>query len=168
MNGTGKRRLTLVLAVLTAAVLVISIPGSLRDAWQRGGFYVFSQEFLTDLPLRLTGPGHMRFVLQPAMATALGIAAGLADRRARRPPYLRGILSDGAARHELLRSGARNVVNLVLAGVLVDAVCQWILLGVSYPAAALIVGPVLVTTPYAVSRSLANRFAGLGSRRPAG
>ncbi len=43
-------------------------------------------------------------------------------------------------------------------GILVDAVCQWILLGVSYPGAALVVGPVLIAAPYAVARSLANRF----------
>ena len=44
--GPGRRRLTLVLAVLTVLALSLSVPGSLRAAWERGGFYLFSREFL--------------------------------------------------------------------------------------------------------------------------
>ena len=40
-----------------------------------------------DLPKRLFGLGRSRFLLQPAMAVALGIAAGRADARAGRAPY---------------------------------------------------------------------------------
>jgi hypothetical protein len=36
-------------------------------------------------------------------------------------------------------------------------VCQWLILGASYPGAALIVGPVLIAAPYAMARALANR-----------
>lgn len=160
MSPGGKRRLTWTLVVVTAVVLAMSIPGSLRDAWERGGIYLFSREFLPDLARRLTGPGRFRFVMQPAIATALGIAAGIADHRAGRPPYLRGILLGSAGRGELLRSGMRDIVNLVVVGVLLDAVCQWVILGVSHPGAALIVGPVLVTGPYALARALANRIRG--------
>jgi hypothetical protein len=38
------------------------------------------------------------------------------------------------------------------------------ILGVSHPGAALIVGPVLITTPYALARALANRAARAGAR----
>ena len=69
-------------------VLALSVPGSLRDAWERGGFYLFSREFLVDLPKRLLGPGRFRFLLQPTMAIALGVAAGRADAEAGRAPYL--------------------------------------------------------------------------------
>jgi hypothetical protein len=57
------------------------------------------------------------------------------------------------------------VANLLLMGVLLDAVLQWVILGVSHPGAALVVGPALIATPYAVARALANRAARL-SRSP--
>jgi hypothetical protein len=157
MSWGGKQRLTFILAALTALVLLVSVPGSLRDAWERGGFYLFSQEFLLDLPKRLFGPGRFRFLLQPAMAVALGIAAGRGDAKAARPPYLWALVFGGNGRRHVLRSAFRDVAHLVLAGVLVDSVCQWLILGASYPGAALVVGPVLIGFPYAAARALANR-----------
>ena len=44
-------------------------------------------------------------------------------------------------------------------GILLDSIFQWVILGQSYPGAALVVGPVLITTPYAIARALANRVA---------
>jgi hypothetical protein len=147
------------LAGLTLLVLALTLPGSLRAAFDRGGFYLFSRAFLEDIPKRLTGPGRFRFVLQPLIATILGIRGGLADARAGRPPYLYGLLMQRRLRRELLRSGFETVVNLLLMGILMDAVCQWLILGASYPGAALVVGPVLIGGPYALARALANRFA---------
>jgi hypothetical protein len=160
------KRSTLVLAALTLLVLTVSVPGALRDAFDRGGFYLFSRAFLEDIPKRLTGPGRFRFVLQPLIATLLGIRSGLADARAGRPPYLLGLLTDRQRRGELAREGLATVANLLLMGILLDSVFQWVILGASYPGPALVVGPVLIATPYAVSRALANRAARLrGSAR---
>jgi hypothetical protein len=163
--GARRRRLTLVLAVLTVLALSLSVPGSLRAAWERGGFYLLSREFLEDLPRRLNGPGRFRFVLQPAIAIALGIAAGRSDSRAGRPPYLLALLLGREARGELVRSAYESIAHLLLAGVLVDSVCQWLILGASYPGAALVVGPVLIAFPYAAARALANRVASAGGQR---
>jgi hypothetical protein len=157
VSAVGRERFTLVLAAVTALVLAFSVPGSLREAWERGGFYLFSREFLEDLPRRLLGPGRFRFLLQPAMAVALGVVAGRADARARRPPYLYALLLGSEDRDQLVRSGFRDVVNLLLMGILVDSACQWLILGASYPGAALVVGPVLIALPYAAARALANR-----------
>jgi hypothetical protein len=160
------RRSTLVLAGLTLLVLVLSLPGALRDAFDRGGLYLFSRAFLEDLPKRLTGPGRFRFILQPLVATLLGIRSGVADARAGRPPYLLGLVTDREHRGALARDGLATVANLLLMGILLDAVFQWVILGVSYPGPALVVGPVLITTPYAVARALSNRAARLsGSPR---
>ena len=160
------KRSTLVLAGLTLLVLLLSVPGALRDAFDRGGIYLFSRAFLEDLPKRLTGPGRFRFVLQPLVAILLGIRSGIADRRAGRPPYLLGLVTDRQRRGELAQDGLATVANLLLMGVLLDAVFQWVILGVSHPGAALVVGPVLIATPYAVARALSNRAARLsGSPR---
>ena len=153
------RRTTVILAGLTLLVLVLSLPGSLRDAFDRGGFYLFSRAFIEDIPKRLTGPGRFRFILQPVTAIILGIRNGLADARAGRPPYLYGVLMQQRLRRELVRSGFETVVNLLLMGILMDAVCQWLILGASYPGAALVVGPVLIAGPYTCARALSNRFA---------
>jgi hypothetical protein len=155
------KRSTLVLASLTLIVLLLSVPGALRDAFERGGFYLFSRAFLEDLPKRLTGPGRFRFVLQPLLATLLGIRSGVADARAGRPPYLLGLATDSERRGQLVRDGLGSVVNLMLMGILLDAVFQWMILGASYPGPALVVGPLLIATPYAVARALSNRVARL-------
>jgi hypothetical protein len=152
-------RLTLTIACLTLLVLVFSLPGALRDAYNRGGLYMFSRAFLEDIPKRLTGPGRFRFIFQPLIATILGIGSGRADARAGRPPYLEGVLTDRGHRGELVREGFGAIVNLLLMGILLDSVFQWMILGQSYPGAALLVGPVLITAPYALARALANRAA---------
>jgi hypothetical protein len=167
MRAGGKDRLTLVLAVVTALVLVVSVPGSLREAWERGGFYLFSREFLLDLPKRLFGPGRFRFLLQPAVALVLGVAAGRADARAGRAPYLYALVLGTEDRGSLSRSALRDLANILLVGILLDAVSQWLILGASYPGAALLVGPVLIAVPYAVARALANRMATARSGRRA-
>jgi len=164
--GPWRGRLTFLLAGLTVLVLAASVPGSLREAWARGGFYVFSRDFLEDIPKRLTGPGRFRFLLQPTTAITLGVAAGRRDRRAGRPPYLHALLAGGEGRGVLARSAFADIANLLLLGILADSVCQWLILGSSYPGAALVVGPVLITVPYAMARALANRAtAAWGARR---
>jgi hypothetical protein len=156
-NFLKGRRITLILACLTLAALVLSVPGSLRDAFDRGGFYLFSLEFFEDIPKRLAGPGRFRFILQPLMAMILGVANGLVDARVGAPPYLSGVLFHRKRRMELVRSTLSTVANLLLMGILLDVVFQWIILGVAHPGAALVVGPMLIMCPYAVARALSNR-----------
>ncbi len=153
------RRLTLVLLALTAVVFVLAAPMALRQALEHGQFYVFTAGFLADIPKRLAGPGRFRFVLQPALATFLGIRDGRADALAGRRPYLLALLSTTGDRRELAKSALSATANLLLMGILLDAVFQWVILGMSYPGAALVVGPVLIATPYALARALANRAA---------
>ncbi len=153
------RHMTVILASLTVLVLALSLPGSLRDALDRGGIYLFSRAFLEDIPKRLTGPGRFRFILQPVIAIVLGVRNGLADARAGRPPYLYGVLFHRGLRRELVRTGFESVANLLLMGILLDAILQWIILGVSYPGPALVVGPTLIVGPYALARALSNRLA---------
>jgi hypothetical protein len=160
------RRATALLAGVTLLVLALSVPGSLRDAFDRGGIYLFSRAFLEDIPRRLAGPGRFRFVVQPVIASLLGIRSGRADARAGRPPYLYGLLFHRGLRAELVRSGFGTVVNLLLMGILLDAVFQWVILGVSHPGAALVVGPVLIVGPYSLARALSNHLARLRGRGP--
>ena len=150
-------RTTVIIAAVTLIVLALSLRGALRDYLARGEIYLFSTAFLEDIPKRLTGPGKFRFILQPAFAILLGIRSGLSDARAGLPPFIYGVLFHRRLSGELVASGFATVANLLLMGILVDSVCQWLILGVSHPGAALVVGPVLIGPPYAIARSLANR-----------
>lgn len=161
---TSSRRFTWVLAGCTLVVLVVATPGALRDAWARGGIYLFSWEFLEDLPRRLTGPGRLRFVFQPLAAILLGVRAGRGDARAGLPPYILAVIAHGQHRRQMLAEAARGLVNIVLVGILLDAISQWLILGVAHPGAALVVGPVLIALPYAAARALSNRVARLERR----
>jgi hypothetical protein len=83
----------------------------------------------------------------------------LADARAGRAPFLHELLLRRGHRRALLKSGFKAVSNVVLMSILLDAVFQWVILGVSHPGAALVVGPVLISVPYAVARALSTRLA---------
>jgi hypothetical protein len=159
-----KRRITLVLVGLVLLVFALSVPGSLRDMYERGGLYLFSQAFLDDIPRRLPGPGRFRFILQPLTAVVLGVLGGIADAKAGRPPYLYGLIFGSGHRRVLISSGYQTVVNLLLMGILLDAISQWVILGTSHPGAALVVGPVLIVGPYALARALSNRLADWAAR----
>jgi hypothetical protein len=151
--------LTLVVAGLTIAVLLLSVPASLQHARDHGGLYLFSREFIDDIPKRLTGPGRFRLLVQPLIATILGIHSGRADARAGRPPYLYGVLFHRELRRELMKDALVTMAILLLMGILLDSVFQWLILGKSYLGAALVVGPVLIVTPYTIARGLTNRLS---------
>ena len=116
--------------------------------------YLFSQQFLEELPRRFTGPGRLRFILQPMFAILLGVRGGLADAKAGTQPYLFGLLFDAGRRRELLRSGTAAVSTLLAMGIILDVVFQLIIYQAVHPGAALLVGPILVGVPYALSRAL--------------
>jgi hypothetical protein len=159
VSPSKTRRLIWVLAGCTVLVLAASIPISLRYAHEHGGFYLFSSAFLEDIPKRLTGPGKFRFFFQPLIAAILGIRSGLVDVRAGRPAYVYAMLFHRDLRQGMLKDGMLTIVNLVLMGILLDSICQWLILGISYPGAALVIGPTLISVPYAISRAITNRLA---------
>ncbi len=150
---------------LAVLVLVAAIPGAIGDTLETGRIYLFSWEFLAEIPARLTGPGRFRFVMQPAMAILLGLRGGLADARAGRPPYLMGLLFDPRHRREYVRAGLTAIRDLVAIGIILDVVAQFLIFRQVHPGAALVLGPVLIATPYAVARAVTNRVSQLVGRR---
>ena len=150
------RRDTLVL-VLALLVIAIAVPFAIVDTIETGRVYVFSKEFLEELPRRFSGPGRLRFILQPVIAIVLGIRGGLADAKAGNPPYLLGLLLGAGRRAELLRTGAEAIGTLIAMGIMLDVVFQLALYQSVHPGAALVVGPILICLPYAASRALATR-----------
>jgi hypothetical protein len=156
-------RSTIITAV-AVLVLLAAIPSAVRDTLETGRVYLFSRQFLEELPQRLTGPGRFRFVLQPAIAILLGWRDGRADATAGRLPFLYGLLVSAAQRKEMALSGWSTIRDLVAMGITLDAVAQFLIYRQVHPVVALLIGPVLITLPYAASRALTNRLA----RRMAG
>ena len=152
------RRETFVTA-LALLVIAAAIPFAIVDTIETGRVYLFSRQFLDELPRRFTGPGRLRFILQPTFAILLGVRGGLADARAGRPPYLFGLVFGTGRRRELLRSGAAAIRNLLAVGIILDLVFQLVLYRAVHPGAALLVGPILIGAPYALSRALTTRLA---------
>src|SRR3954454_24176728 len=61
---------------------------------------------------RIGGPFSFRLLLQPVVASVLGIRAGLEDARAGRPPYFWSILTKPGERRDLLHQGLKGVANV--------------------------------------------------------
>jgi hypothetical protein len=158
------RRETLV-TTITLLAIAVAMVAALVDTIETGRVYVFSRQFLDELPGRFTGPGRFRFILQPTLAIVLGVRGGLADARAGSPPYLFGLLFAGGRRRELLRSGLAAIRNLLAAGIIMDLVFQLVLYRSVHPGAALLVGPIFICGPYVLSRALSNRLASQSRRR---
>ncbi len=147
-----------IITTVVIVVLLASIPGAVRRILQTGDLYLFSQSFFADLLARLSGPGRLRFILQPTVAVALGIRHGRQDARAHLPPFLWALVFHSAHRGHLLRSAGVGIRDLLACAVLLDIISQLLIFHHVHPAAALIVGPVLIGFPYAVARALANRI----------
>ncbi len=145
--------------MLAFLVIAIALPFAIVDTLETGRVYVFSKQFVEELPQRFTGPGRLRFILQPILAIVLGIRGGLADAKAGNPPYLLGLLLGAGRRKELLQSGAAAIGTLLAMGIILDVVFQLVLYHSVHPGAALLVGPILICFPYALSRALTARVA---------
>ncbi|MCJ7440138.1 MAG: hypothetical protein MUO25_00965 [Thermoanaerobaculaceae bacterium] len=151
------RRETIVTA-LALLVILAAIPFAIVDTIETGRVYLFSRQFLEELPRWFTGPGRFRFILQPVFAILLGVRGGLADAKAGNPPYLLGLLLGAGRRRELLRSGLATVSTLLAMGIILDVVFQLVIYKAVHPGAALVVGPILICVPYALSRALTTRI----------
>lgn len=144
---------------IVIAVLLAATPFAVWEFVRTGEFYLFSQRFVEDMVARLHGPGRFRFILQPTVAVILGARDGVKDARAGNPPFLWSLLFHRADRPALFRSALAAVRNLVAIAILLDVVSQLLIFRMVHPGAALLLGPVLIATPYAVSRALANRIS---------
>jgi hypothetical protein len=161
------RRETIVPA-LALLLIAAAIPFAIVEIIEKGRVYLFSRQFLEELPQRFTGPGRFRFILQPMIAIFFGIRGGLADAKTGNPPYLFSLLFHAGRRRELLRSGAAAISTLLAMGIIMDVVFQLILYGAVHPAVALLVGPIFICSPYALSRALTRRLARSKKSRAAG
>jgi hypothetical protein len=147
------------LPAFVIAVLLAATPLAVLELVRTGEIYLFSPRFVEEMFARLSGPGRMRFIFQPAAAIVLGVRDGTKDARAGSLPFLSALVFHRERRPGLLRAALESLRNLVAIAILLDVVSQFLMFRVIHPGAALLLGPVLISVPYALSRALANRIA---------
>jgi hypothetical protein len=148
----------------TAVILIIlaMLPGAIRRILQTGNLYLFTEHFFEDLVARLSGPGRLRFIVQPIVAILLGARDGAKDARVKAPAFLCALAFHGGHRRGMLQDAIVSLGDLVAIAVLLDLIAQFLIFHEIYPGAALLIGPLLVGIPYALSRELGNRLSGKG------
>lgn len=112
---------------------------------------------------RSGGPFKLRLIIQPVVASLLGVRAGLADARAGRPPYFWSLFTQDSQydRRRLLRDGWGDVKKVFLIALALDLIYEIVVFRWVYPVQALIMATVLAMIPYLVFRGLSGR---LGAR----
>ena len=84
--GFLKLRGKTIVTVLALLVIAAAIPYAIVDTIEKGRVYLFSSQFLEELPQRFSGSGRLRFILQPLLAILRGVRGGMADAKAGNPP----------------------------------------------------------------------------------
>ena len=114
-----------------------------------------------NITARLTGPMHLRLIVQPTVAAILAIHAGLQDARQDRPFFLATLLRNPAHRRELLRQGWKDVGKVFLLATILDVIYQLIVHRGVYLLELLLTAVTLAIVPYVLLRGPVSRIARL-------
>ena len=106
-----------------------------------------------------SGRGQLRLILQPLIATIVGLKLGITDAKLGRDPFLLRLARAGRKdRRALAREAARKVLVPFALAIVIDGVLQYLMLGYIRPVAALVMGVLLIWIPFSLARSIANRI----------
>ena len=108
---------------------------------------------------RPTGPMAFRFILQPVMAAIAALRDGIEDAKSRRSAYFWTLLTNPLERGGRLREGLISTARVILLGLCMDVIYQFIVLKTFYPAEAVIVAIALAFFPYLLLRGPIARIA---------
>ena len=100
-----------------------------------------------------------RFILQPIMAAIAALRDGINDAKSRRSPYFWSLLANPFAGGHRLYEGLISTARVILLGLCMDAIYQWIVLKTFYPIEAVIVAIALAFFPYLLLRGPIARVA---------
>jgi hypothetical protein len=155
MIETASRNKFLLARLVVVLIIVFIIIGV---TW-----YGFSadvrQRFWQNLLDRPGGPMTFRFFLQPIMATIAALYDGIKDARTGRSPYLWTILTNPAQRSGRLHEGLISTAQIILLGLCIDAVYQFIVFKTFHPVEAVVIALFLAFVPYLLLRGPVKRIA---------
>lgn len=104
----------------------------------------------------LSGPGNLRFVVQPLIAILLAIRDGRNDAKSGTPAYLAELVSGSGPRGATLKGALKPTLMPFSVAVILDSILQIVIFDVWRLQWALVVGLCLVGIPYVVVRSISN------------
>jgi hypothetical protein len=123
-----------------------------------------------DILDRPGGPMTFRFILQPAMAIIAALRDGVHDARLGRRPYFWALIHgvrDPEGRSGRLWEGIISTARILILGVVMDTVYQWVEFKTFYPVQAVVIAILLAFVPYALLRGPFERLARHWVARPA-
>lgn len=152
--------------IFVARVAVAAIAILIAMALLLYGFSAEVQKRLWhDIADRPGGPMSFRFALQPAMAAIAAFLDGARDARRGRPPYLTRLISGSGERGELLNEAVRSTGRIVLLGLVMDGIYQFIVLKTFYPGEMAVIAIALAVVPYLLLRGPFSRLVRWWSAR---
>ncbi len=104
----------------------------------------------------LSGPGNLRFVVQPLIAILLAIRDGRNDAKSGTPAFLAEMVSGSGPRGATLKVSMKATLIPFSVAVILDSILQIVIFDVWRLQWALVVGLFLVGIPYVVVRSISN------------
>jgi hypothetical protein len=108
---------------------------------------------------RAGGPMTFRFVLQPIMAAIAAFLDGVKDARTGRAPFMETVLTNPAERAGRLQEALVATARIILLGLVMDAIYQFIEFRTFHPAEAVIIALLLAFVPYVALRGIISRIA---------
>ena len=143
----GQLVVVLVIVFIVAGALWYGFSAEVRQrAWQN----------LIDRP---GGIMTFRFFLQPVMAAIAALRDGIEDARTGRSAYFWTILSTRTDRVGRLQEGLISTAQIILLGLIMDAIYQIVVFKTFYPVEAVIVAITLAFVPYLLLRGPIARIA---------
>lgn len=106
----------------------------------------------------LGGKFQIRLIVQPLIAMILGARLGIRDAKHGKPTFFMSVVAGGRERWANLRQGLRDAIVPLCVAFVLDGILQEIILHRVRPAAAVVVGLLLVFLPFVLVRGIANRL----------
>jgi len=132
-----------VLLIVIFVVLGVTWHGVSPAVWRR------IWQNLLDRP---SGPMTFRFVLQPTMAAIAAFYDGMRDAKSGRSRYLWSIVLNPATRGARLHEGLMSTARIILLGLCMDVIYQFIEFQTFHPGEAAIIALLLAFVPYLLLR----------------
>lgn len=155
MLETPSKRQILLARLIMVAASILLILGLIRFVLSP----VTLQSFWRDLVARPGGPMTFRFILQPAMAGIAAFYDGVKDAKTGCSPYFETILTNPAERRGRLYEGLIHTARIILLGLVMDSIYQFIVFRSFYPGQAVVIAVVLAFIPYLLLRGPIARIA---------
>jgi hypothetical protein len=151
-------RTQLLLAQIATALLVIF---ALLGVFMNGLSVETIDSAFRSIAERPDGPMMFRFILQPVMAAILAAIDGVRDARSGAPAYLWSLLTGSESRADQLMDGMIATSRVILLGLGMDIIYQYLQFSTFHPGEAATVAVLLAFVPYLLLRGPVARLARL-------